>query len=182
MMAEGVVLSASAGEHATASYRWEPLLGGSHDPAGGTPLRGAGRVCWGFCVRGVLCVGDGVSSFFANLHLGLGGACGSLALRVGGRRVTCSACRWPAVHWFCVSRAGGPLACRVAGLRSTGSGCRGPAGHPDLSNTNMTLCKLGASLVDHGPSPTTRVATGSRRIPGTAVAPSPCGDPHRPEE
>ena len=131
MMAEGVVLSASAGEHATASYRWEPLLGGSHDPAGGTPLRGAGRVCWGFCVRGVLCVGDGVSSFFANLHLGLGGACGSLALRVGGRRVTCSACRWPAVHWFCVSRAGGPLACRVAGLRSTGSGCRGPAGHPD---------------------------------------------------
>ena len=34
-------------------------------------------------------VGDGISSFFANLHLGLGG---------GGLQVTCSACRGPAVH------------------------------------------------------------------------------------
>ena len=132
MMAEGVVLSASAREHATASYWWEPLLGGSHAPAGGTPLRGAVRVCWGFCVRGVLCVGDGVSSFFANLHLGFGGggglaghllcvsgAGGSLALRDGGRRSTGSACRGPAVHWLGVSRACGPLARAVAGRRAT---------------------------------------------------------------
>ena len=87
MMAEGVVLSASVGEHATAPFWWEPLLGGSCAPAGGTPLRGAGRVCWGFCVRGILCVGDGVSSFFANLQLGL----------VGGL----------AVHWLGVPGAGG---------------------------------------------------------------------------
>ena len=121
MMAEGVVLSASAREHATASYWWEPLLGGSHAPAGGTPLRGAVRVCWGFCVRGVLCVGDGVSSFFANLHLGFGGG--------GGLRVTCSACRGPAGHLLYVTGAGGPLVLRVAGRRSTGLACRGPAVH-----------------------------------------------------
>ena len=37
----------------------------------------------------------------------------------GGLRVTCSACRWPAVHWLGVSRACGPLARRSAGRRST---------------------------------------------------------------
>ena len=49
MMAEGVVLSASAGEHATASHWWEPLLGGSHAPAGA-------RLCGGqaVCVGGFL--------------------------------------------------------------------------------------------------------------------------------
>ena len=111
MMAEGVVVAASAGENATASFWREPLLCGSHAFAGGTPLRGAKPCVLGFCVRGVLCVGDRVSWFFANLHLGLGG--GGLA-----------------GHLLGVSRAGGPLARRVAGLRSTGSAFRGPAVHP----------------------------------------------------
>ena len=89
VMAEGVVVAASAGENATASFWREPLLCGSHAFAGGTPLRGAKPCVLGFCVRGVLCVGDRVSWFFANLHLGLGGgACGSLARRVAGRRST----------------------------------------------------------------------------------------------
>ena len=79
---------------------------------GGTPLRGAKPCVLGFCVRGVLCLGDRVSWFFANLHLGLGGGL------VG--------------HLLGVSRAGGPLARRVAGLRSTGSAFRGPAVHPSL--------------------------------------------------
>ena len=43
---------------------------------------------FGFCVRGVLCVGHGVSWFFANLQIGLGGGGGrasvSLARRAGG--------------------------------------------------------------------------------------------------
>ena len=111
MMAEGVVVAASAGENATASFWREPLLCGSHAFAGGTPLRGAKPCVLGFCVRGVLCVGDRVSWFFANLHLGLG----------GGLRVTCSACRGPAVHWLGVLRACGPLARRSAGRRSTQS-------------------------------------------------------------
>ena len=110
MMAEGVVVAASAGENATASFWREPLLCGSHAFAGGTPLRGAKPCVLGFCVRGVSCVGNGVSSFFANLHLGLGG---------GGLQVTSSACRGPAVHWLGVSRACGPLARRSAGRRST---------------------------------------------------------------
>ena len=42
MMAEGVVLAASAGSMP------QPLFGGSHAPAGGTPQLGAGRVSWGF--------------------------------------------------------------------------------------------------------------------------------------
>ena len=41
----------------------------------------------GFCVKGVVSVEDGVSSFLANLQLGLGEL---------------------AVHWLGVSRAGGP--------------------------------------------------------------------------
>ena len=48
MMAEGVVVAASAGENATASFWREPLLCGSHAFAGGTHLRGRSRVCWGF--------------------------------------------------------------------------------------------------------------------------------------
>ena len=110
MMAEGVVVAASAGEHATASFWGEPLLCGSHAFAGGTPLRGAKPCVLGFCVRGVLCVGHGVSWFFANLLLGLWGGGGPLAWRVGGRRSTGWACR---------------------GRRSTGSACRGPAVQPE---------------------------------------------------
>ena len=134
MMAEGVVVAASAGENATASFWGEPLLCGSHAFAGGTPLRGAKPCVLGFCVRGVLCVGDRVSWFFANLHLGFG----------GGLRVTCSACRGPAVHWLGVLRACGPLARRSAGRRSTQASLY----------TNMPLCKLGASYVYHGPTST----------------------------
>ena len=121
MLGEGVVLAASAGEQA------QPLFGGGLFCAVAMPLRGA-RLCGGqvvcvevFCVGvvcvgvlcvGVLCVGDGVSWFFANLHLRFGG--GGLA-----------------GHLLGVSGAGGPLALRFAGRRSTGSGCHGPAGHPD---------------------------------------------------
>ena len=94
MMAEGVVVAASAGENATASFWREPFLCGSHAFAGGTPLRGAKPCVLGFCVRGVLCVGHGVSWFFANLLLGLWGVAG---------------------HWLGVSGAGGPLAGRAAG-------------------------------------------------------------------
>ena len=65
---------------------------------GGTPLRGAKPCVLGFCVRGVLCVGHGVSWFFANLLLGLWGAGGPLGGRAAG---------------------GGPLARRAAGRRST---------------------------------------------------------------
>ena len=81
---------------------------GRESRLGGTPLRGAKPCVLGFCVRGVLCVGHGVSWFFANLHLGFGGACGPLARRVAGRRSTGLACCGPAVHWLGVSRAGGP--------------------------------------------------------------------------
>ena len=132
-------------------------------------------------VRSLLICTSGLGGGLAGHLLCVSGAGGSLALRDGGRRSTGSACRWPAVHWLGVSRACGPLARAVAGRRAT----QNPLwrGRQEwISNTNMTLCKLGASLVDHGPSPTTRVATGSRRIPGPAVAPSPCGDPPRPEE
>ena len=89
MMAEGVVVAAPAGENATASFWREPLLCGSHAFAGGTLLRGAKPCVLGFCVRGVLFFFlDRVSWFFANLHLGFGGACGSLARRVAGRQST----------------------------------------------------------------------------------------------
>ena len=110
MMAEGVVVAASAGSTP------QPLFGGSLFWAGATPQRGArlswGQVaCLGVLCEGGLCVGDGVSLFFANLQLGSGGACGPLARRAAG---------------------GGPLAWRAAGRRSTGSVFRGPAVHPSL--------------------------------------------------
>ena len=120
MMAAGVVVAASAGEHATASFWGEPLLCGSHAFAGGTPLRGAKPCVLGFCVRGV-CV-------FCMTLVGSLLICFSAYGGVAGHWLGVSG---PAVHWLCVSRAGGPLAWRVAGLQSTGSGCRGPAGHPD---------------------------------------------------
>ena len=98
----------------------EPLLCGSHAFAGGTPLRGAKPCVLGFCVRGVLCVGHGVSWFFANLLLGLW----------GGWRATGLACRGPAVHWvgvpraavhwLGVPRAGGPARARFGGLSKNG--------------------------------------------------------------
>ena len=72
---------------------------------GGMPLRGAKPCVLGFCVRGVLCVGHGLSWFLANLLLGLLGGCGSLAWRVG---------------------AGGPLAGRAMGggqLARCAAGC-----------------------------------------------------------
>ena len=51
MMAEGVVVAASAGEHATASFWREPLLCGCHAFAGGEAvcvgvLCEGGFVCW----------------------------------------------------------------------------------------------------------------------------------------
>ena len=48
MMAEGVVVAASAGEHATASFWGEPFLCGSHAFAGARLCGGRSRVCWGF--------------------------------------------------------------------------------------------------------------------------------------
>ena len=102
MMAEGVVVAASAGSTP------QPLFGGSLFWAGATPQRGArlswGQVaCLGVLCEGGLCVGDGVSLFFANLQLGSGG---------GGLRATGSACRGgrstglaccgPAVHWLII--------------------------------------------------------------------------------
>ena len=125
MMAEGVVVAASAGENATASFWREPLLCGSHAFAGGTPLRGAKPCVLGFCVRGVLCVGHGVSWFFANMLLGLGGG-------VAG-------------HWLGVSGAGGPLGWRVAG---GGPLARRAAGRrSSQSLTNMVVCMLQRSCI-----------------------------------
>ena len=94
MMAEGEVVAASAGEHATASFWREPLLCGSHAFAGGTPLRGAKPCVLGFCVRGI-CV----------LGMALVGSLLICFLAWGGLRVTGLACRGPAVHWVGVSRA-----------------------------------------------------------------------------
>ena len=96
------------GEHATASFWREPLLGGSHAPAGGTPQLGAGRVSWGFFVRGVCVLGMALVCSLLICSSGRGGLAGHwLGVPRG------------AVHWLGVLRAGGPLARCFAGRRST---------------------------------------------------------------